>query len=497
MRPTRALLLTTSLMLGAAPAWAQPEPDALGRRQLEAAERLVASGQEGQAEAAYLQLLERAPEGPWADEAWLALARLACDVDHPDAGSCRDDALATAITRLERLRTLCPGREACAEGAWRLAVLHLLPSAAHFDPSASRAELTTFPVLHPDSVRVPAALAAAAELHREAGAAAEAGRLVFELLSRWPGHPDAARAWLVLAGLELDRGDPARAVYPLGRAQRLAEESGDQALARRAAALTSQVDRMHFAQARGETLWGVPQAGPRYEDVLDMAFDGRGRLVLALEDRRVIVLERSGDPVESRQVPGARAVAVDPWDRIWVLTETTLVGPDGDTQALADRGDPVALAATRHPARAWVADERAETISLLEPGIGLVATSTLPRRSEPVALVSVDGGVALLDRDTGRIERRGPDGEPTLTVELGGAVGEAVDMDAGPLGYLFVLDEDGPRIWIVSPDGQVRLSHVVASVEGMSWRSPASLAVAPDGTIALYDDREEQIRWLR
>lgn len=498
-------LCCLTVTAGPVPAQNAVSPDELGRRQLQAAQRLEQSGQDAEAAQAYRKLLSRAPEGRWADEALVALARLACPADRaelaPDGGlPCEPDRIGAALEELRKLEALCPGREACADGAWRRAVLRWLPSPGRHDPAAARALLTTFPVLYPESPRVPRALALASELHRRAGAAREAGRLAFDLLAGWPDHPRAADAWLVLARLELEQGRSPDALHALGRAQALAGGGDDGSRAARIArGWTSQVDRLVWAEARGAPLWSPPERGPALEDAADLAFDPAGRLVAALpREDAVVVLGADGSVAERRPLEEARSVAFDRWGRPWAAGEESLAGPTGIALALPEDVR-IAAVIPAGAAAAWILDARHERLHWTEVGLASPRTVTLADRTEPVAAVGEpDGdGLWLLDARRGRLERRDANGELVTVTELEAVVEEPVDLALGPLGHAFVLDAEGPEVWIVAPDGELLGYHSVPGGEATPWRDPSAIAIDTSGRLAIYDEGEGEVRWLR
>lgn len=494
-------------LTGLAAAQTSPESDRLGLRQLEAAERLEQSGQQAEARQAYETLLSRAPEGPWADEALLALARLACAADRPALGAdgslpCGVAQIGTALDRLRQLEELCPGREACAEGAWRRAVLRWLPSPTHHDPATARAVLTTFPVLYRESPRVPRALTLAAELHRRAGARGEAGRLAYQLLAGWPEHALAAEAWLVLARLEHEAQRPADALHATGRARQLAAGAAgaeESETVRRATGMATQLDRLTWAETRGERRWKPPQDGPALEDVADLAFDRRDRLVVALpRENTVLVLDAEGNAVDRRSIPEVESVAVDRWGRIWAAAEESLAAPPGLPFAMPD-GARLAAVVPSGAGAAWLVDARHEVLHRIEVGRAQPRRMELPRRTEPVAAVGdVDGeGLWLLDARRARLERREGNGELAVSVDLEAVVDEPVDLALGPLGHVFVLDAEGPEVWVVTAEGVLLGYHRIETTEKIPWSEPTAIAVDSAGRLALYDERAGRIRWLR
>jgi tetratricopeptide (TPR) repeat protein len=508
MRPSIAhraaslFLAAVLVFAGTATAQEGPAGDELDERQFEAARRLERSGQLEEAVQAYRTLLTRSPQGPWADEALLSLARIACPAERPELGPdglmpCDEPGIQTALGHLQELERLCPGRQACAEGAWRRAVLRWLPTTTRHDPAAARALLTTFPVLYPDSSRVPAALALAARLHRQAGAAAEAGRLAYRLLAEWPAHPSAPRAWLELARLEIDAGRPGDALFALGRVQRLAPDTAE---GRTATGWATQLDRLTWAETRGETRWGPPENGPAYEDVTDLVFDARDRLVLALPRQgTVLVLDADGSEVERRPVPEVRAVAIDRWGRSWAAGEAVLAAPAGVSLPVPERAEPVAVVPSG-AAGAFLVDERYDTLYRVDMDRAEPRRIELADRAEPIGAVPDpdSGGLWLLDGRRARLERRNAEGEPELSVDLEAVVAEPIDVALGPLGHVFVLDAEGPEIWIVDGrNGQLLGYHRVPAREGLEWDDPTEIAVDSTGRVALYDEREGRIRWLR
>jgi hypothetical protein len=76
-------------------------------------------------------------------------------------------------------------------------------------------------------------------------------------------------------------------------------------------------------------------------------------------------------------------------------------------------------------------------------------------------------------------------------------VDEPVDLALGPLGHVFVLDAEGPEVWVVTAEGVLLGYHRIETTEKIPWSEPTAIAVDSAGRLALYDERAGRIRWLR
>ncbi|HHN74606.1 MAG TPA: tetratricopeptide repeat protein [Acidobacteria bacterium] len=467
----------------------------LPERQLRAAADLERDGQVEQAREIYQRLVASGQAGPWTDDALLALARLAWPVAS-EAGlleTYRPEALEQARSALERIWNELQDSNSAAEAGYRLALLRVLPEPGFYDPDGAIAVAGSLPTIHPDSPRVPDALLLAARLHLRAGRPARARELCWELLSRFPDHPAAARAWLIAGRAAFASGLRGEAMTAFGRAQ----AAGDAAVARRGLEAATLLDRLSF---------GLLRSDPAYQPEGSMLHlpERAGDLALGPDDRVSATLGRRGElwsrardgSLDTRALPGVRAVAYDAWGRLWSAGGNTVMMPAANL-VLENNREIIALAPVG-PAAAWVVDSKARSVLRVEAGRGVVVEATLPGKATPLDLVGTeDGGAWVLDGRRRQLHRVASDGSLLETRDLESLMRTPLALARDQLGYLYVLDGKQKLVVIFTPEGEM-LSRVALPTAGEGGLArPDQLAVGAAGDLLLADGRKKGLLWLR
>ena len=494
----RAILAVILGAAAAAPATAQS--GTLDERQFRAARDLERSGQIQQAEEIYRQIVDSRPGSDRADDALLALARIAWPVDRADRLAADSSPLASIISArssLELLRKSYPGGDAAAEGLWRLALTYLVPDPRAWRPEEAAALLTTLPVLYPEAPEVPGSLALAAELDVTAGRASRASELAFRIVADWPHDPSAAHAWIVMGRVDFAAGRFDDALSDFAAARRAAvEDEGGAAL--HALELSTLVDRAAYASSRAGDAYRPDRAARALPDkVSDLACDADGRLLASLpREDTVIVVGAGGEVVERRPFVGPSAVAVDAWGRPWVAREAGLTTPSGDPVPVPPKTRIDSIAPV-DPGTVWVVDGRARQVLRAAVGAGVSAKARLPERATPVRVAPVeDGGAWVLTERPSTLVRIGFDGLPRSTIRLEELVREPVDLERDRLGHLYVLDRRALAVLVLGEDGRLVHRIELARPDGGVTR-PEAIAVDGSGAVAVYDGREKRIFWFR
>ncbi len=386
---------------------------------------------------------------------------------------------------------------AAPEALWRLALLHLVPDPAHYDPNEAEAILSTLPIVYPNAQRVPDALALGARLKLEAGRLGSARQRAFKALSGHPDHTVAARAWRVLAEAAFREGRVEDALVALARVQKAAET--DPNAARDALAHARVLDRLLYASGRGEPVLALQTSGGAVLSAKASALvvDRAGTLYAAVPREGVILLfGADGQPAGRQAQAGVVSLAFDRWDRLWVASESGVLAPGGQPLSLMEGAEITAIAPVG-PASAWVADAKAKAVYLVEAGAAPSVHARIGGRLDVVGLVATaDGGAFVLDAKGRRLIHIGVDGVPIKEVALPER-SAPVDLAADAFGHLYLLDAKRPALTIFSPAGDV-MNEIALPAEGEhAMTRGAALAVAPDGSVAVHETRKRRLQWLR
>ncbi|RMF73755.1 MAG: hypothetical protein D6738_08160 [Acidobacteria bacterium] len=488
-------------LAAAAVAWALAAgaavlPDDVAEGLFRTAQQLERGGQTEQAREAYARVVEQAPRSERADDALLALARLAWPIAEPEQLGTAADTTRWAEARghLARIVTEYARADSAPEALWRLGLLLLDPDGPERDPDDATARLLALPELYPDAPRAPQALALVAMIDAGARRDGRALENAFRVLWAWPAASGAAsQAWLAAGEVSARGARTELALVCLGRAG-----TGSGEAARRAVRLAALVDRI--ASGAGREAWKIDLdrqlALP--ERVDDLAAAPDGRLFAAMErENAVAEIDPSGARASRRPMAGVIGVALDAWSRPWLLTGEAIVGPAAVGRiALPEDVDATALAIVG--ARGlWLADSRGRRVVRLAPGGTIEAAAPLAGRGDPRALApGTDGGVVVLDARNRRILRFDARGAPAGRIELAGTVGRPVDVDVDRLGALYVLDADG-QVVVLDRKGAL-VARVALPRDGeRAIARPERLAVDEAGRIAVADGRRRRITWLR
>lgn len=469
----------------------------LSERQMRAARDLERDGQLDAARRAYRALAEAETTPPaLATEAFVAAGRLACPLEAvAQIGKVSVDPRGAADARAmyETVVQKFRGIDSASEAFWRLALIHLDPSAGAFDPARSQELLTTLASLYPRSPRAPAALAARARMMLDSDLPARARELAFEVLANAGGDAAAADAWLTLGLAEVREGRIGDGLVSFSRARQKAQEQRDDALAQQALALSVLADRIAFSAARGARPLDISAA-----DVV--AVPVRVRKVVARPDGRLVVagdqqiLALGGGSVDAAE--GAVAVTFDRWGRMWSGGGASISGP-GLKISLPDKTNVVALAPAGAKG-AWFVDDRNDRVQRVDSGGSVVATARLPERASPAAIAPADGnGVWVVDRRTPALLEFGEDGLPRRSIGLAAVAPDPLDVARDLLGNVYVLDGKGPGLVVFLPGGQVAFRQPLPTEGDAGIGRPAAMAVERTGAVAVYDARKKRLQWLR
>jgi len=361
--------------------------------------------------------------------------------------------------------------------------------------------LSTLPVLYPQAEQVPEALALGALLHLEAGRKRRAEQMAFELLSTYPSHRTAGRAFMVLARSEFDSGHSEQALVALGKAQLFSDE--DPATSNQALDMANQVDRLSFALGRS--------SGRLYEVALDPApfvlpdraeglvFSRSGTLYAAVPREGGVLVYHPGS-LSPERIPmgGVQAVAVDRWDRLWVAGEFGVQAPGGEVIVLPERAEIISVAPVG-VSTAWVVDGRSGEVIRLDAGsMGEGVRAQLPERFDPIVVVSgVFGGAWILDKKLDALLQVGADGTALKFVPLEEIINDPVDLVRDDLGHLYLLDAKGPALIVLSPAGELLKRQLLPTEGEPSLAKAKALAVNRAGDVVIHESRKKRVIWLR
>jgi len=475
-----ALTLSAALPAGAP---ATPDPGA-AEKQYRLAQRLGADGSPD-AVAAFEKAVVLAPQGPYADDALVDLARLHGAPDWPeDLGGLDATRAALARAPLEKVVNAFPDGDRTLEARYRLALLRCAPLPGR-DPARARDELIAI-AAGPSRDRWPVASRYALGVIDEQGGAGDraAGafaRVVLEhpesdvapralagfgrsLLAA--GHFGDAAAWFQQA---LEAGVPASTRASGARALALSEVLRERVPARRWTAVASPLPTI--PTTKGASLLAV-------------AGDGR-LLVFDRKNDTLQAFDGNGVGAAPWGLSGVTAMTTDPFGRVFAAAKERLVriDPSGlvNVATLGAFASPAAIAVDA-AGTVWLADRKGDRIARWTVGTPAPAVVREGKGAGVTALVIWRGRVIAAEERTGRLFALAASGAESPFSAVAFRRPIALSVDAA--GRISVLDEKADTITRLSATGDPS-DTLALSEAGVSHA--AALAAAASGVVYVLD----------
>ena len=481
----RAVFVAALALFAARTAAAQAAPDpAAAEKQYRLAQRLGAD-RSPDAVAAFEKVVSLAPDGPYADDALVDLARLHGAPDWPeDLGALDAARAALARAPLEKVVNAHAEGDRTPEARYRLALLRCAPLPGR-DPARGRDELIAL-AGSPSRDRWPlAARYVLGVIDEQAGAGDRAAGAFARIVLERPDSDVAPRAQAGFGRSLLAAGRFGDAASWFQEALEAGVSAGVQAAAGRELALR-EVLRERVAARR----WAAVAAP------LPAIATAKGASLLAVAgDGRFIVFDRKNDALQAFDGKGVgaatwsvsdvTALATDPYGRVFAAAKDKLLRLDGpgpvNVLALGTFASPAAIAVDA-AGTVWLADRKGDRIARWTAGAPTPVVVRESKGSGVVALVSGRGRVIAAEEKTGRLVAITAAGteSPFSAVTFRHPIALAIDA----AGRISVLDEKAETLSRLSASGD--LSDTLAlSDAGVSH--PSALAAAPSGAVFVLD----------
>jgi DNA-binding beta-propeller fold protein YncE len=459
------------------------DPSAV-ERQYRLAQRLGAD-RSPDAAPAFEKVVALAPDGPFADDALVDLARLSGLPDWPEEVAVLDVARATAaVVRLEKVVNTYADGDRALEARYRLALIRMAPIAGR-DAARARRELIALAGSPSPDHWVVAARYALGVLDEQAGAVERAAGAFARIVVEQPGSDVVPRASAGFGRTLLAKGAFGVAAGWLQEAIEAGAPPGVRAEPQRDLAL-----REVLRERAPGRRWAAANAPfpviptTRGASLLTTAADGR----LVVFDRKndaLQVFAETGIGAPAVPVPEVTALATDPYGRVFMATKDNLLRWDaiGPTVVLTlgSFGAAAAIAVDASGA-VWIADRKGDRVARWIPGTPAAVLVRESKGAGVAALAFAGGRVIAVEEKSGRIVVLADRGGEAFfgTVTFRRPVALAVDAS----GRVSVLDEKSETVTRFTPSGEV---SDTLSLRMIGVSRPLAIAAAPDGAIRILD----------
>jgi hypothetical protein len=471
------------LAWSAATAQLGPDP-AAAEREYRLAQRLGAD-QSPDAAAAFERVVMLAPQGPYADDALVDLARLRGAPDWlEEVGGISAARVASARASLERVVNDYADGDRILEARYRLALLKLAPLPGR-DAAGARPDLIALASAPPRERWVVAARYALGVLDELSGARARAAGAFARIVVERPDSDIAPRARVGFARALLaeERFGEAAGWFQEAIAAGIPSASGAQAQRELA---VREVMRQRTPARRWTSIASPLAVRPTTRGASLMAIAADGRVVVFDRKRGVIQsFDSSGRATTIATAADVTALATDPFGRVFAATKEQLLRWDGSggatTSSLGSFGSPAALAVDFTGA-VWIVDRRGDRIGRW---IGGTTAPAVVRESKGAGITSVvvsGERVIVAEEKTGRLVTVTVSGDSSAFGTATFRRPAALAIDAA--GRISVLDEKADTVTRLAPSGEVRDT---LNLEAAGVSRPVALASAPDGALRILD----------
>jgi hypothetical protein len=457
---------------------------AAAEQQYRLAQRLGAD-RSPDAAAAFEKVVSLAPDGPYADDAFVDLACLSGLPDWPEDVAALDGARAAAATvPLEKVVSGYADGDRAFEARYRLALIRLAPIAGRDEPRARR-ELIAVATSPSRDRWVLAARYALGVLDEQVGAFDRAAGSFARIMVESPGSDIVPRASAGFGRTQLADGAFGGAA---GWFQQAIEAGGSPGV--RSEPLRELALRELMRERVPGRRWAAIEAP------LGVVATTRGASLLATApDGKLVVFDRKNDVVQAFDAAGkgsapvpvsaVTALATDPYGRVYMATKDKLLRWDagGPTAVLTlgSFGAPAAIAADAS-GTVWIADRKGDRVARWVPG---TPAAVLVRESKGagVAALAVTGGrVIAAEEKTGQVVVLSGRGSPAAFGSATFRRPVALAVDAA--GRVSVLDEKAETVTRFAPSGEV-IDTLALHAAGVS--KPLAIAASRDGSLRILD----------
>jgi len=461
-----------------------PADPAAVERQYRLAERLSAD-RSPDAASAFEKVVALAPEGPFADDALVDLARFLGAPDWPEDVASLDVTRASlASVPLEKALAAHADGDRALEARYRLALIRLAPIGGR-DEARARRDLIALASTPSGDHWVLAARYAIGLLDEQAGATEGAAGSFARVIVERPGSDVVPRACAGFGRTLLAEGSFGVAAGWFQQAIEAGVPPGVLAQAQRELAL-HEVLRERIP-ARG---W-VAVNGP-----LAVIPTTRGATLLATApDGRLVVFDRKSDAIQTFDVDGhaatpvplpeVSALATDPYGRVYMATKDKLFRWDASGPSLVltlgSFGSPAAIVVDAS-GTAWIADRKGDRVARWIPGTPAAVLVRESKGAGVAALAIAGGRVIAAEEKTGRLVVLSGPGAPAAfgTATFRRPIALAVDA----AGRVSVLDEKSETVTRFTPWGAV---SDTLSLHAGGVSRPLAIAAAQDGAVRILD----------
>jgi TolA-binding protein len=494
---SRVTLVLSLLLVSLTPLGVRAQtPEEFARRRLESGRAFMKAQNYAEALKDFDALLQSYPTSALADDALLEVATYHLDVAR--------DAAAADLKVKEILKTY----PASDSAAMALVLAGQIALASTRDADAVTTALASFdrvPRLFPGSEAVPAAMYMAGEAARIGGRRDEAIRRLGQVSTQFPRSPWAARALLGSALSLVRTGQPGRAMEQL---QRVRSQFPGTAAAANALDWNTVLYRLYIrAPAQPAfSFSGRTVAGPagKLKDVVDVAIDGSGNVVVASE-RSVDLYGLKPAALKSFAAVEPRAIAFDRLGGLLTVHETGVRTTAGTPVTLTPpivEGKPQEMKLTDLAVTAsgeYLAADRETKAVMRFSATGAYAGDYAKQIEARRLAISDLDEVAVLDGSTKSIVLLARDGKVAKQIPARGSnyqLRNPEDVAFDRFGHLYVLDRSA--VLVFSPDGS-RLLTTFAAAEKSADAIGEGKAFALDGAGRMYvfDGRADTVKVYR
>jgi outer membrane protein assembly factor BamD (BamD/ComL family) len=485
--PARVALLCLLVATGAG-AGAQ-SPEEFARRQYDSGLSFLQNARYAEALKDFQIVVDSFPQSAVADDALMQVALYHLDVAH-------DQVAAQAAA--DRLLKDYPNSDSAPMAYIIGGRITMAKGRSTSNVEAALAAFERVPRLFPGSEAVAAARYYAGDTLRMARRADEAFERLRRVAMEYPRSIWSARADLATAAALVSQ-DRAREAF--ARLQRIRQQFPGTPEADAALQYNTILYRLYVrAPAQPPYAFSgrfIGSEGARYGDVMGLAVDDAGRVVLG---------HGQGATIFDEQGSVQRAVAAQDPSAFFVEQRTRVVIVRRDT--LIPEGSQPIFVSVPQPGRLPRPVEEIPAVIALSNGDRLIAdrsTKAVIRYSSQgkyigsfVTMINTErfarnelDDVAMYDRDSRTVVITDRDGKPLGRIALKGAnyqINDVRDLAFDALGHLFVLDRAKPTIHVFGPRNRL-LTTISAGLQ-----RPRAIALDRNGRLLVFDESARRIQ---
>lgn len=493
--PLVALLLII-LALGAVPHARQAVNEDLARRQYESGLTFMQNQRYTEALKDFQAIIDSFPQSQVADNALLQIALYRLEV-------ARD--LAATQQAVDQLLKQYPDSDSAPMAYVVGGRVSMARGRTSADVDAALASFERVERLFPGNEAVPAAGYFAGETLRLVRRHDEALERYRRVTAAYPNSPWAARANLG-AGYCLVQNDRALAAFP--EVQRVRQMMPQTSVSADALNVNTILYRL-YVRTPGQPAYafsgrGIGSEKANYDDVIGLAFDLQGRLLLGHKNG-IAIFDQKGGAAGAIGSSNPSAFFVDLSGRIYIVRQNMLVSEKIESTAVTipQSGKPEPRRVEEIPSgvalstgdRILVDKEKRDVIRLNAQGVyaGPFATGL---NTERLAVNRLDD-VAMIDKDSKSIVIVDRDGKSLMKI-AGRAAGyqfdEPVDLEFDQLGHLYVLDRGRQSVFVFSPRGRLLTAFALPEKAPGAFARARALAVDAAGRLYIFDERARRVQ---